>query len=428
MPTTAPDGEPTARPGGAGGTASTRDHRAVRPGSATRGAVHRQPVVGPDAAVHGYAFGVRTASASGRPARGADAELLTHAEYEALDVPALTGGLVAFVRATVAMLTGRQPLPRVTGGLVLEVPAAFTARPDAVVHLTALRGQGVTLALADYRAGGYGDALLSLVDYIKVDLGAGPAVAAEAVRRAHTAGLAVVAERVDTEAAVDFCTAHAVDLMQGPLFPRDATVTARDLSAGQLQCLELMHLLSTDPVDPDEVARMVAADPELAMRVLRLVNHAGSGVRRRIDSVPQAVVLVGPQHLATLAMTSLLDARAGSVGSLWFALARATACRTLAGHDGAYTVGLLSAVAAQLRVDPLDLVRRTGVSPDVAAALRDRTGPWGPALGAVLAHEADDAPGVRATGLAPHSVADAYLDAVATAFDTATALAAVVPG
>jgi EAL and modified HD-GYP domain-containing signal transduction protein len=184
-----------------------------------------------------------------------------------------------------------------------------------------------------------------------------------------------------------------------------------------------MQLLSADPVDSDAVVAMVAADPELSMRVLRLVNLSAFAVRRRVDSVRQAVVLAGPVHLAALAVSALTDARASSVGPLWFMLTRATACRTLGRHDDAYTVGLLSAVAARLRMSPLDLVARTGVSDVVAAALRDRSGPWGPVLAAVLAHEADDAEGLLATGIGPQEVSDAYLAAVGTALITATSLA-----
>ena len=392
------------------------------PVAVPRATVHRQPVVAADS-VRGYAFHVGVRDAPTGPRRVLELESLVHAEYDALDLGALTGGTVAFVRATAAMLTGRRPAPPAPHGLVLEVPTDFTARPDAVEHLARLRAEGVGLALADYRPGGYGDALLSLVDFVKVDLARGTMTASRAVRRAQTAGLAVIVERVDTEAAVQFCVAHAVDLMQGPLFPRDTTAATRDLTAGQLQCLELMQLLSSDPVDHAAVVRMVGSDPELAMRVLRLVNLSAFAVRQKVDSVHQAVVLVGPHHLATLAMTALVDARTSTVSSLWFALSRALACRALAGHDGAYTVGLLSAVSAQLRLDPLELVGRTGVSTDVADALRDRTGPWGPALAAVLAHEADDAPGVDASGVDPQVVSAAYLDAVTEAFDTATALA-----
>ena len=385
--------------------------------------VHRQPVVTPDGAVRGYAVHVAVRTPLTGARHTVDAATLVQEEYARLDLAALTGGTVAYLRATAGLLTGDDPLPDSPGGLVLVVPPDLALADDAGEHLARLRSAGVRLALGDYRADDARAAMLPLVDLVTVDLGRGPAVAAAATQRAHAAGRAVLAERVDTEAAARFAAAHAVDLLQGPLFPRDTTARPRELTAGQLQCLELMQLLSADPVDQDAVVAMVAADPELSMRVLRLVNLSAFAVRRRIDSVRQAVVLVGPAHLASLAVSGLVGARPSTVGPLWFALTRAAACRTLGRHDNAATVGLLSAVAAQLRMSPLDLVARTGVSDDVAAALRDRTGPWGPVLAAVLAHEADDPEGVLVTGLAPDAVSDAYLDAVTASFTTATSLA-----
>ncbi len=385
--------------------------------------VHRQPVVAPDGGVRGYAIGVSVRTPLAGARHRVDAPTLVHEEYARLDLGALTGGTVAFARATAAMVAGDHPLPDSPGGLVLVVPPELTVDPGTAAHLGRLRAAGVTLALADYRPEDPLDALLPLVHLVTVDLRRGPTVCADAVDRAHAAGLAVVAERVDSEAAVRFATGLGIDLLQGPLFPRDTAARRQELSAGQLQCLELMQLLSADPVDSDAVMAMVAADPELSMRVLRLVNLSAFAVRRRVDSVRQAVVLAGPVHLAALAVSALTDARTSGVGPLWFTLTRANACRTLGRHDNAFTVGLLSAVASQLRMGPLDLVERTGVSDDVAAALRDRSGTWGPVLAAVLAHEADDVDGVRTTGLDPQDVSDAYLDAVGTAFTTATSLA-----
>ena len=388
--------------------------------------VHRQPVVAPDGSVSGYAIHVTVRA----PATGAldpgDVDALVHEEYARLDLGALTGGTVAFLRATSGLLDGSAPMPPSPGGLVLVVPAEHAGDPRTPAHLARIRADGAGLALADPRPGdAAAQALLPLVDLVTVDLGRGREATTDAVDRARSAGLAVLVQRVDTEAAAQFCAAQRVDLLQGPLFPRDTTARDRELSAGQLQCLELMQLLSADPVDQAAVVAMVTADPELSMRVLRLVNLSAFAVRREIDSVRQAVVLVGPVHLAALAVSALVDARASTVASLWFTLSRAGACRALAHHDNAYTVGLLSAVAAQLSMSPVDLVRRTGVSDDVAAALRDRSGPWGPALAAVLAHEADDPAAVEATGLRPDVVADAYLDAVTGALTTATSLAGV---
>ncbi|RYV51658.1 EAL and HDOD domain-containing protein [Pengzhenrongella frigida] len=382
--------------------------------------VHRQHVVRPDRSVLGYAVNIvvgRTAGAGGEDRLDA----LVDERYATLDLAALAGGHLIFVCATPSMLRGEWPRADLPAGVVMEVPARFAELPEAAEHLGRLRAAGLGLALADYAPGPGPDALLSLVDFVKVDLGRGDVSSADAVAAARTAGVPVIAERVDTEAAVKFCVQHRIDLLQGPLFRRDATPTAHAFTAGELQCLELAGLLRADEVDHARVIRVIASDPELSMRALRLVNSGAVGPRRRIDSIRRAVVMLGPQPLTALAITSLLGARAHPPG-VWFMLSRGTACRSLVGIDAAYTVGLLSAAAAQLQVAPADLVAHTGVSDDVGDALVSLSGPYGPVLAAVLAHEENDVAGVEATGFAPGDVARAYLDALADAHATAAAL------
>ncbi|MGV8964715.1 MAG: EAL and HDOD domain-containing protein [Cellulomonas sp.] len=384
--------------------------------------VHRQPVVRPDRSVHGYAVHVGVRAPLAKAHLGDELDELVHDRYRELDLAALVHQDVAFIRATTGMLLGTAAVPAVPGGLVLEVPRAFADRSDAAAHLERLRGQGVGLALTGYLPGVSTDRLLPLVDFAKVDLGRGREQAQLTIDRAHELGTPVLAERVLRTAAVTFCTEAGVALLQGPLFPRDAPTLPRTFTAGQIQCLELMQLLSVDQVDLDRVIRVVGADPELAMQVLRQVNSSAVAARRRIDSVRQAVTMLGPQPLSALAAASMIDARGHSSADLWFVLTRALACRTITRSDAGYTVGLLSAVASQLAADPAELVARAGVSPDVGDAVLHRRGPYGPALAAVLAHEENDFSGVESTGLAPYSVANAYLTALGAGLAMTTSL------
>lgn len=385
--------------------------------------IHRQPVVLPDRSVYGYALRISALTRQGATAPEHQVEHLVDLEFGYLDLPALAGDQPVFLRATTHLLTGDVPLPHAPAGLVLEVPPGITAREDAVALLAHARAMGVRLALADYSGTTAQDGLLPSVEFVKVDAGHGADRLAELVHRAHEAGVTVVAERADSRERVTLALELGVDLLQGPMFQREPAPEPRDFTTGQLQCLELIRLLAAEPVDQHAVVRTVAADPELAMRVLHLVNSSAFGLRREIDSVHQAVVLVGPQRLLGLATAAMVDASPTTTGALWSILTRAITCRSLASDDVAYTVGLLSAVASQLEISVTDLIARTGVSRDVGAALRNQTGPYGPVLSAVLAHEENDLDGVRAAGLEPFDVAHVYLAAVAEALGTATSLA-----
>ncbi len=405
--TTAAGTEPaTPRPIGGGGTT-----------------ILRQPVVHPDRNVHGYAVRVLVGGPSGAPLPDEAVEAAVETAYRRLDLTGLAADRPVLLRATAGLLAGTAAVWYDATRLMLEITPWLARREDVGTLAAAALSRGVRLALADYDGSLSQDRLLDRVSVVKVDLRRGPDHCAELVARAHDAGVTVVAEHADDAALVELALSLGADLLQGPLFQRDAPPVRRTFSAGEVQCLELVRVLGQDPVDQQTVVSTVAADPELSMRVLHLVNSSAFGLRREIDSVQQAVVLVGPRQLHALAIASLIDARPTSIASLWSILTRATACHTLAGEDAGYTVGLLSAVAAQQSFDLTELVSRTGVSDALSAALLRHEGRLGAVLAAVLAHEENDVARVQATGLEPWDVAHAYLAAVPTALGTATALA-----
>ena len=385
-------------------------------------AILRQPVVHPDRSVYGYAVRVNVLDGVGGIFPEPEVEHLVDIEYARLDVELLAGDRPILLRATTRLLSGDLVAPYALHAIVLEVSPALAQRDDAAALVTAARERGLRIALANYRGTATQDALLPLADLVKVDVSRASDELATLVDRAHDAGGTVIAERADTRDRIHLGRQLGVDLLQGPMFQREPAPSGREFSAGELQCLELMQLLSQAHIDQAAVVRVVSSDPELAMRVLHLVNSSSYALRREIDSVHQAVVLVGPQQIAALAMASLIDARPTSLGALWAILTRALACKGMSGDDAGYTVGLLSSVASQLGVPPAELVSRTGVSADVASALLRQEGPYGQALAAVLAHEENDLDGVRATGYEPHDVARVYLSAVPQALATASSL------
>lgn len=391
----------------------------------TRGAtLLRQPIVHPDRSVFGYAVRAEVHDADGALIPEHLVEDLADESYATLDPATIAGDRPLMLRATTGLLLGRVPAPAASAGIAFEVPAPLAGLPETVERLIELRLLGYGLAIGDYTGTVAQDALLPLVDVVKVHMGRSQDRLLDLVRRAHQhPDVRVIGERVATTESIAFALDLGVDLLQGPMFERRPEGTGRDFRAGEIQCLTLVRLLSSESPDHEAIVHTVESDPELSMRVLAMVNSSATGVRRHIDSVRHAVVLLGPRQLSALAMASLVDATPATVGALWSVLARALTCGTLTQSDAGYTVGLLSAVAAQEHLSVDSLVERSGVSEQIAHALRDQTGVYGPVLAAVMAHEENDTEGVAATGLVPRDVAQAHLAAVSEAYATATALA-----
>lgn len=119
---------------------------------------------------------------------------------------------------------------------------------------------------------------------------------------------------------------------------------------------ELMRVLAEDDYDMHELMELVQQDPSLTARVLKLANSAIFGRPRQIDSLSQALVLLGGEEIRRMLMTvsvmrtfedsfenGLLDRE-----QFWFhSLATAELATRIAGYfkmrfKGAdYTAGLL---------------------------------------------------------------------------------------
>ncbi len=395
--------------------------------------VHREPVVAFDGRVVGYTIEVRM-DAAGIPVqrdrahrRGSawsDPDAVLHAAYLGLDLPNLVADRYAFLPATPAMLDGYLPEAAVPGRLVLDLPVGFELTDDAVRHAATLRGLGAALALTDYRGDPEQEALLPHLAFVVVHPTSGELPLPELVHHVHAAGARVLAAGVESAAVEDECRAAGVDALRGgststTLHASRTDDAPRVLRAGELQCLAVMHLLAQPEPDLAAVSQVIDTDPVISLRVLHLVNSGAFALQVPIDTVHQAVVLLGVREVSTLVTALMLDARPDAMDSLWFILARALAVELLADDQAGYTVGMLSALSEQLGV-PTDVVLdKVGVSHVLAAAIRSEEGALGATLAAVRAHERRDDAGVLAAGMQPSAVSAAYVRCVTDALATA---------
>jgi len=419
--------------------------------------VHRSPVVSLDGKIIGYTVTVD-------PAPGVDVD----AVYLELDLPNLVADRYAFLPSTPAMLEGFVPTPAVPGRLVLDLPVGFAATTSAEARAAALRALGMALALVDYRGAPAQRELLPFLAFVVVDprsLHDGPSLA-ELVHDAHRHGVRVLARDAVTPALVDACRAAGVDGLRGGTVPLDAHVAnglaavptqrteppaapghpgpagrhaagppdgvgharpqqgsgARVLRAGEAQCLTILDLLSRPEVSVSDVAQVIETDPVLTLRVLHLVNSGAYALSHQVDTVHQAVVLLGPVEVSTLVTALALDARPDAMDRLWFILARAATCEALSDDTAGYTVGMLSALAEQLELPVPVLLEKVGVSSLVADAIAEGAGPLGAVLRAVRAHEQSDVEGVIAAGHDPVAVSQQYMHCLRDALAIARAV------
>lgn len=100
---------------------------------------------------------------------------------------------------------------------------------------------------------------------------------------------------------------------------------------------ELLRCLTQDDVDLPKVIRLVAADPVIAAKVLRIVNSSFFGLPNQVDSLMQAVTMLGLSSLQSVALASaVMDTFKSNAETAWF------------DHEAFWRHGIATATCAQL--------------------------------------------------------------------------------
>jgi EAL and modified HD-GYP domain-containing signal transduction protein len=309
----------------------------------------------------------------------------------------LLGGRRGLVNLTRAFLIGDLPVPFEPDEAILEVLPTVLVDDRLTDGISALADAGYLIALDDYSLAGPTARLLPLAHLIKVDvLGRSWQEVTVLGELAAERGMQAVAERVETEVAVDKCHAAGYTLFQGYWFSRPETRSAPTVSAGRAAALRLIAELADPAVSVSRLERVLRSDPGLTYRLLKASNSAASGLSREVSSIRDAIVVVGLTKLRAWAV--LFAFAGGRPAAMTEALTRARACELLAQDlatapsDVAFTVGLLDGLADGLGLPPAEfLAQLPPLAPELVSALHSEPGPLSDILTRVSAYQEVDA-------------------------------------
>jgi len=156
--------------------------------------------------------------------------------------------------------------------------------------------------------------------------------------------------------------------------------------------IDLMNLVTSD-ADNADIERAVKRDVTLALNLLRLVNTPAVGAAQRIDSVSQALLVLGRRQLQRW-LQIMLSAEPATRGHnqtplLMLATTRGRLMELLAQRlrpgqravaDIAFTVGIMSLMDVLFGIPMADIVEQIPIGDEVRQALVGRTGFFGELL------------------------------------------------
>ena len=325
-----------------------------------------------------------------------------------LGLETLTGGKKAFINVTRNVLLWQLPTLLPPDQTVVEILETVEPDPEVVEACRQLKQQGYTLALDDFVYEEAYQALLPLVDIIKVDfLASPPETRREIVSQLHSLGIQFLAEKVEDQKAFEEARAQGYTLFQGFFFSRPVILSAQEIPAFKIHLLRILQEIHRPSLDLLGLEALIKQEVSFAYKLLRYINAPFFPWRRRVESIRQALVLLGEQEVrkwATMvAMAGMGEDRPQEL--VVQSVVRARFCESLAPwirmgarSQDLFLLGMFSLLDALVGRPLEELLARIPLAEDLQEALLRRRGTLGQVLTLALAYE--EAQWERARGVA----------------------------
>ncbi len=284
---------------------------------------------------------------------------------------------------------------------VVEILENVEPTPEILEVLRKTKSAGYTLALDDYVGqGGYED-ILRLADIVKVEvLNQTPEALRAITQGMQRYGCKLLAEKVEDKQTLDLLMGLGYHYFQGFYFSRPEIVPGRKISASNLAKIQLIRELAKEDYEVKDLAQIISTDVSLGYRLLNYLNSPAFGLRRTIDSIQQAITILGSRNIRQwLMIVTLSDLnplpRVAEIGFQCVQRGRFFEQAAMAGivryaPEGMFLLGLLSRLDALLGQKMSDLLEHLPLEHEIKSALEEKPSPLGTLLDLALAVEHAD--------------------------------------
>ncbi len=364
--------------------------------------IARQHIVDADQSIVGYELFNRTQGARDHTL-ASDVSLVLHVVSQS-GVHIVHSQADLFLNATHESLTGAHWDLLVPQRTIIEVPPVAGHAPalieEARLRLQALRKRGFRLAFNHTVVAPVYKSWQDIADFVKVNVGAIDPTKMKALVDAiqSRTGAMAIAEKVESAAQFDVLKGIGFHFFQGYWFSRPEVFKSQVVSPSQASAASLFNKLHGN-AEIEDIELAIKKDATLGYNLLRLINSAGLGLRTKITSIRQAVMLLGNDRLqrwAALLMTAGVDGKPSLAGNM--AVVRAKMMELLAEgnfsaeeKEEAFLIGLFSLLDRMLGCPMAEALILLKLDTAITDALLRGTGKYMDLLAMAIACEMDDA-------------------------------------
>ncbi len=297
----------------------------------------------------------------------------------------------AFINLTKEMLESDN-IPEISRKLiVLEILEGMEVDENLIAGIQRYIDAGYRMALDDFIYSPEFDPILKMVHIVKLDmLQLSEQELIRHVELLKPFNVTLLAEKIESLEVFNRCKELGFKLFQGFFLCKPEVVEGRKLSSSEIVMIELMSLLADPDVTTSAIEQVIKKDPQLTFKIIRIVNSPLFNLIRKIDSLEEAVILLGVKDIKRWCALIAFSGEAQKPDELTrHTLLRARMCELLAStnsqlsESSAFMMGVIAGLDALLDTPRDEILELVFLSHDIEKAIQHGEGTYGELLTSV---------------------------------------------
>jgi c-di-GMP phosphodiesterase len=346
----------------------------------------------------------------------------------------LVGSSLAFINLPHDFIVNETLTPMFEEQSVLEILEDINPTKEVIEGVKRLKKQGYRIALDDFIFKDELVPLINLADFIKIEVNNKNKEEIKAqLDLLKEFNLKIIAEKVETIEIYEICKNLGFELMQGYYFSHPQIVKQKNIATNKSVAMNLMQELQDPEIDYIKLETILSQDVALSYKLLRYINSAEFSLRREVDSLKDAVVLLGIKNVKNWVSLLLMSKALGNKPNelIIIAMVRAKMCELLADKFNPeikhqmFIIGLFSVLDSLMDTPMIELLDTIILSGPIKLALLDQYGEHGEIYKLVLLYEEhkwDELMELAHISADASQFSDAYVEAVLWADSSMKAL------
>ncbi len=183
------------------------------------------------------------------------------------------------------------------GRAVLRMLGVSVLEPEFKKTLERLKADGY-LIVVEVGGKAVDKTLLAMADYLRVsidDLNRHELVALLKGLEPYDCGL--LAARVKDQQMLGICREIGFELFQGAFFKQPETIRVKKISSSEAARLQILRMIEQEDPDFEELAQVIGSDVSIGFRLFSFINSAAFGFRHKVNSIREAITMLGWQKI-----------------------------------------------------------------------------------------------------------------------------------